>query len=138
METNIKQVVLNKCPTQSKLKVQFELELASKLTGSLLPVQVTLNQEIRIQILRLRIKILKSGSSDFQANKKIFTRPLFQLNILSRCLFTDRQKQMKQSIFSGTCSCGQMVQKLPRIPVKARKREYLQRYYLFSENIPAG
>ena len=48
------------------------------------------------------------------------------------------EKQMKQSIFSGTCSCGQMVQKFPRIPVKARKREYLEWYYLFSENIPAG
>ena len=45
-------------------------------------------------------------------------------------------KQMKRSIFSGTCNCGQMVQKFPGIPVKARKREYLERYYLFSENIP--
>ena len=45
------------------------------------------------------------------------------------------EKQMKRSIFSGTCNCGQMVQK---IPVKARKGEYryLERYYLFSENIP--
>ena len=46
------------------------------------------------------------------------------------------EKQMKRSIFSGTCNCGQMVQKFPGIPVKARKREYLERYYLFSENIP--
>ena len=46
------------------------------------------------------------------------------------------EKQMKRSLFSGTCNCGQMVQKFPGIPVKARKREYLERYYLFSENIP--
>ena len=39
-------------------------------------------------------------------------------------------------IFSGTCNCGQTVQKFPGIPVKARKKEYLERYYLFSENIP--
>ena len=32
------------------------------------------------------------------------------------------EKQMKQYIFSGTCNCGQMVQKFPGIPVKARKR----------------
>ena len=31
------------------------------------------------------------------------------------------EKQMKRSIFSGTCNCGQMVQKFPDIPVKARK-----------------
>ena len=45
------------------------------------------------------------------------------------------EKQMKRSTFSGTCNCGQMVQKFPGIPVKARKREYmyLERYYLFSE-----
>ena len=48
------------------------------------------------------------------------------------------EKQMKQSIFSGTCNCGQMVQKFPGIPVKARKREYLERYYLFSEKVPPG
>ena len=48
------------------------------------------------------------------------------------------EKQMKRSIFSGTCKFGQMVQKFPGIPVKARKREYLERYYLFSENIPPG
>ena len=48
------------------------------------------------------------------------------------------EKQMKRSIFSGTCNCGQMVQKFPGIPVKARKRECLERYYLFSENIPPG
>ena len=46
------------------------------------------------------------------------------------------KKQMEQSIFSGTSNCGQMVQKFSGIPVKARKREYLERYYLFSENIP--
>ena len=46
------------------------------------------------------------------------------------------EKQLKQSIFSVTSNCGQMVQKFPSIPVKARKREYLERYYLFSENIP--
>ena len=46
------------------------------------------------------------------------------------------EKQMNRSIFSGTCNCGQMVQKFPGIPVKARKREYLERYYLFSKNIP--
>ena len=45
------------------------------------------------------------------------------------------EKQMKRSIFSGTCNCGQMVQIFQGIPVKARKREYLERYYLFSENI---
>ena len=48
------------------------------------------------------------------------------------------EKQMKQSIFSGTSNCGQMVKKFPGIPVKARKREYLERYYPFSENIPPG
>ena len=32
----------------------------------------------------------------------------------------------------------QMVQKFPEIPVKARKREYLKRYYLFSENVTPG
>ena len=32
------------------------------------------------------------------------------------------EKQMKRYIFSGTCNCGQMVQKFPGIPVKARKR----------------
>ena len=32
------------------------------------------------------------------------------------------EKQMKPSIFSGTWNCGQMVQKCPGIPVKARKR----------------
>ena len=48
------------------------------------------------------------------------------------------KKQMKRSIFSGICNCGQMVQKFPGIPVKARKREYLKSYYLFSESIPAG
>ena len=32
-------------------------------------------------------------------------------------------KQMKRSIFSGTCNCGQMVQKFPGILVKARKRD---------------
>ena len=47
------------------------------------------------------------------------------------------EKQMKRSIYSGTCNCGQMVLKCPGIPVKARKGEYLERYnYLFSENIP--
>ena len=30
------------------------------------------------------------------------------------------EKQMKGSIFSGTCNCGQMVQKFPGIPLKAR------------------
>ena len=48
------------------------------------------------------------------------------------------EKQMKRCIFSGTCNFGQMVQNFPGIPVKARKREYLERYYLFSENIPPG
>ena len=48
------------------------------------------------------------------------------------------EKQIKRSIFSGTCNCGQMVQKFPGIPVKARKREYLERYYLFFENNPPG
>ena len=46
------------------------------------------------------------------------------------------EKQMKRSIFCGTCNCGQMVQKFLGISVKARKREYFERYYLFSENIP--
>ena len=32
------------------------------------------------------------------------------------------EKQMKRYIFSGTCNCGQMVQKFPGIPVKAGKR----------------
>ena len=32
------------------------------------------------------------------------------------------EKQIKRYIFSGTCNCGQMVQKFPSIPVKARKR----------------
>ena len=40
------------------------------------------------------------------------------------------EKQMKRSIFSGTCNCGEMVQKFPGIPVKARKREYLARRVL--------
>ena len=31
-----------------------------------------------------------------------------------------------------------MVQKFSEIPVKARKRKYLKRYYLFSENFPPG
>ena len=31
-----------------------------------------------------------------------------------------------------------MVQKFPGIPVKAGKRKYLERYYLFSENFPPG
>ena len=48
------------------------------------------------------------------------------------------EKHMKRSIFSGTCKFGHMVQKFLGIPVKARKREYLERYYLFSENIPPG
>ena len=48
------------------------------------------------------------------------------------------EKQMKRSIFCGTCNFGQMVQKFPWILVKARRREYLERYYLFSENIPPG
>ena len=48
------------------------------------------------------------------------------------------EKQMKRSIFSGACNCGQMVQKFPGIPVKTRKREYLARYYLFFENNPPG
>ena len=48
------------------------------------------------------------------------------------------EKQMKRSIFSGTCNCGQMVPKFPGIPIKARKREYLEKCYLFSENIQAG
>ena len=39
------------------------------------------------------------------------------------------ERQMKRSIFSGTCN-------FPGIPVKVRKREYLERYNLFSENIP--
>ena len=39
------------------------------------------------------------------------------------------EKQIKRSIFSGTCNCGQMVQKFPEIPVKVSKREYLERYY---------
>ena len=38
---------------------------------------------------------------------------------------------MKRSIFSGSCNCGQVVQKFPGIPVKARKRKCLERYYLF-------
>ena len=41
------------------------------------------------------------------------------------------EKQMKRSIFSGTFNCEQMVQKFPGISVKARKREYLVRYYFF-------
>ena len=48
------------------------------------------------------------------------------------------EKQIKRSIFSGACNLGTMVQKFPEIPVKARKREYLESYYLFSENIPPG
>ena len=43
------------------------------------------------------------------------------------------EKQMKRSMFSGTCNSGQMVPKFPGISVKARKREVLERYYLFSE-----
>ena len=46
------------------------------------------------------------------------------------------EKQVKRSIFCRTRKCGQMVQKFAGIPVKARKREYLERYYLFSEYIP--
>ena len=41
------------------------------------------------------------------------------------------EKQMTRSIFSGTCNFGQMVQKFPGIPVKARKREFLERYLPF-------
>ena len=37
------------------------------------------------------------------------------------------EKQTRRSIFSGNCNCGQMVQKFPGIPVKASKREYLER-----------
>ena len=36
------------------------------------------------------------------------------------------------------CKSGEMVQKFSGIPVKARKRKYLERYYLFSENFPPG
>ena len=39
------------------------------------------------------------------------------------------ERQMKRSIFFGTCN-------FQGIPVKVRKREYLERYKLFSENIP--
>lgn len=46
--------------------------------------------------------------------------------------FVPDENHVKWSIFSSTCNCGQMVQKFPGILVKARKREYLQRYYLFS------
>ena len=38
----------------------------------------------------------------------------------------------------GTGKCVQMVKKIPGIPIKARKTEYLERYYLFSENILPG
>ena len=37
-----------------------------------------------------------------------------------------------------TGKCRQTLKKLPGISVKARKREYLERYCLFSENIPPG
>ena len=47
------------------------------------------------------------------------------------------EKQMKRYIFFGTCNCGQIGHVFPGIPVKARKRDYLERY-LFSENIPPG
>ena len=60
------------------------------------------------------------------------------LNHLSEKRVVPVEKQMKRSIFSGTCNCGQMVQEFPEILVKARKREYLERYYLFSENVPPG
>ena len=50
--------------------------------------------------------------------------------------FVPDENQIKWSIFSGTCDCGQMIQKFPGILVKARRREYLERYYPFSENIP--
>ena len=48
------------------------------------------------------------------------------------------EKQMKRSIFSGTCNCGQMVQKFSGIPVKARKSEYFERYYLFFRKQSTG
>ena len=39
----------------------------------------------------------------------------------------------------GTGKFRQTVQKFPgMIPVKVRKRKYLERYYLFTENIPPG
>ena len=50
------------------------------------------------------------------------------------------EKQMKRSIFSGTFgNFGQMVQKFQGIPVKARKGECIERYYLFfPEKNPPG
>jgi len=47
--------------------------------------------------------------------------------------FVPDENHVKWSFFSSTCNCGQMVQKFPGNLVKARKREYLQRYYLFSQ-----
>lgn len=46
--------------------------------------------------------------------------------------FVPYENHVKWSIFSSTCNCGQMVQTFPGILVKARKREYLKRYYLSS------
>ena len=45
------------------------------------------------------------------------------------------EKQMKRSIFSGTCNCGQMVQKFPGIPVKTRKGNTSKGLTLFSKTI---
>ena len=67
---------------------------------------------------------------------RIFRQLVLHVLYLEKENVVPVEKQMKRSIFSGTCNCGQMVQKFPGIPVKAREREYLERYYLFSENIP--
>ena len=48
------------------------------------------------------------------------------------------EKQMKRSISSGTCNCGQMVQKFPGILVKERKRECLERLLPFFRKHSTG
>ena len=66
------------------------------------------------------------------------TRHIASINVLEICRPAIFQIF---SIFSrkyyreepGTGKVGQMLQKFPGIPVKARKREYLERYYVLSK-----
>ena len=51
------------------------------------------------------------------------------LRILSRKYYREE---------SGTCKCGQTVQQFPGIPVKARKRKFLQRSYLLGQKLSTG
>lgn len=41
------------------------------------------------------------------------------------------EKQMKRSIFFGTCNCGQMYRNFREFLSKTRKKEYLEKYLFF-------